>query len=212
MHRTPSVVPARGSLAILITISCGLILAACGGQVVSTVFQDVGEEVPEPVADTSGPPTSLKPFTEDTGQPSESRSTFRTHQDTQVIVGSDKDHVIVTQPLVEVLPLIGGDPAALRLAFGPVGMLGIEGAIGFVSAHASDGTVVLDRIVSFEGDSVEMLAGAYTVRVYYRACDGSCALLDPAQDFCTIEHSFVAGEEFDVTVTDDGRRTGNCSH
>ena len=117
----------------------------------------------------------------------------------------DEDHVIVTQPLVELLPLIAGDPAILRIEFGSVGMLGIEAAIGFVSAYASDGTMVLDRIVSFEGESIEMPAGEHIVRAYYRTCDGHCGLLDPAQDFCSIEHTFVAGEEFDVTVTDDGR-------
>lgn len=188
-----SISAARGSRAGLIAVAFGLILSACAGEVVSTVFEDVGEAVPEPA-------------------PSESSATIRTHQDTQVIVGTDEDHVVVTQPLVEVLPPIGGDPAVLRLAFESVGMLGIEGAIGFVSAHASDGTVVLDRIVSFEGDSIEMLEGEYMLRVYYRTCDGHCGLLDPAQDFCTIEHRFVAGEAFDVTVTDDGRRTGDCSH
>jgi hypothetical protein len=51
MHAS-RVVIVRSSRANLIAIAFGLILSACAGEVVSTIFEDVGEEVPEPAADT----------------------------------------------------------------------------------------------------------------------------------------------------------------
>ena len=142
--------------------------------------------------------------------PVESGSTFRTHQDVLVIVGVDAEHVVITEPLVEVFPAAQGVPAVIRLTFESVGMLGIEGAIGFASVHARDGTVVLDQIVDLGGDTVEMPGGEYTMRLYYRPCDGNCGLLDPAQEWCAFEHTFVAGADYDLTVTGGAAGSADC--
>ena len=133
-----------------------------------------------------------------------SASTIRTHPDTLVIVGANANHESITRPLVEVFPAADGDPAVLRLAFESVGNMGIEGGVAFASAYAIDGTLVLDRIVEIEGDQVEMPAGDYTFRFYFRPCDGFCGLLDPDVEYCTFQHSLVAGGLYDVQVTGGG--------
>ena len=53
-----------------IAIAFGLILSACGGQIVSETFGNVGTELPEPTTIATAEPTpaaeSLAPFVEDT--------------------------------------------------------------------------------------------------------------------------------------------------
>jgi hypothetical protein len=143
--------------------------------------------------------------------PAASGVEFRVHQDTLVIVGTDADHRMITEPLVEVLPPSGGVPAVLALAFDSVGDMGVEGGVGFVSAHAPDGSIVLDRTVDLSGDALDIPGGDYILRLYYRSCDGNCSLLDPPHDWCTIEHEFVAGAEYDITVTGTGFGSADCS-
>lgn len=137
--------------------------------------------------------------------------TFRTHDDTLVIVGTDAEHVIITEPLVEVLPPTGGVPAVMRLAFETIGNMGVEGGIGFVSAYTPGGELVLDRVVDIDGDSIDIPGGEYTLRLYFRPCDGWCGLLDPPIEWCALEHTFVAGAEYDLTVTGHGFGSANCS-
>jgi hypothetical protein len=139
--------------------------------------------------------------------------TFRTHPETLVITGTDVNHVIVTEPLVEVFPPEDGVPVVLRLAFEGIegGEMGIEGGIPFVSAHPPDGSVVLDVMVDLGGESVEIPEGEYTLRLYFRSCDGNCGLLDPPNDWCTVEDTFVAGVEYDITVTVNGYASADCT-
>ncbi|HEX5039614.1 MAG TPA: hypothetical protein VFW95_05720 [Candidatus Limnocylindria bacterium] len=131
-----------------------------------------------------------------------SASTIRTHSDTRVITSLDGNGTTV--PLVEVFPALESDPAVLRLAFDATGNLGIEGGVAFASAYALDGTLVLDRMVDLEGDSVETPAGDFTIRLYFRPCDGFCGLLDPDVEFCTFEQELVPGELYEVNVTGGG--------
>jgi hypothetical protein len=175
-------------------------------------------------AGCGGPGSSVQPTAESTLPPpivpSSARvdgSTLLKHPDVLVIVGVDADHMIITEELAEVLPPEDGVPASVHLRFETEGdqpvILGIEGAIGFVSAHAPDGSVVLDRMVEMQAgeEVVEMPGGDYLLRLYYRPCDGNCGLLDPAQEFCSIEESFVAGARYDVTVTMQQAGPAHCT-
>jgi len=142
-------------------------------------------------------------------------SSVLAHPDIQVITGVDADHVVVTEQLVEVLPPEGGIPAVVTIHFETMGdepvMLGIEGAIGFVSAHAPDGAVVMDRIVELTDAEVELPGGGYLLRVYYRPCDGNCGLLDPSQEFCSIPVTLAAGGEYDITITIVDHDSADCA-
>lgn len=143
--------------------------------------------------------------------PAPSGVTLRTHPDTLVIVGTDAAHTMITEPLVEVLPVVEGVPALLRLAFESVEDRGIEGGIGFVSAYEPGGAKALDRIADLDGDVVELGGGEYSVQLYFRPCDGNCGLLDPPVEWCTLQHTFVAGAKYDITVTGKGFGLADCS-
>ena len=142
-------------------------------------------------------------------------SSLLAHPDIQVITGVDAEHVIVTQQLVEVLAPERGVPAVVTIQFETMGdqpvMLGIEGAIGFVSAHAPDGAVVLDRMVELTQAEVELPGGGYLLRVYYRPCDGNCGLLDPSQEFCSIPVTLAAGGQYDITITVIDGDSADCA-
>jgi hypothetical protein len=121
-----------------------------------------------------------------------------------VIVGVGEDHVAITQPLVEVFPPATNQDAEVRVIFEqedqPV-MLGIEGALGFLRAHAPDGSVVLDRIVELTEDTVTVPPNDYVLFAYYRTCDGSCTLLDPEQEFCSVDAALDPGGRYELSVT-----------
>ena len=120
-------------------------------------------------------------------------------------VGVDETHTVVREAFAEVRPSLGPS-ADLEITFPvpeqPV-ILGIEGAIAFVRAHGADGEVILDRIVSFEGDELELPVGDLTVVAYYRTCDGNCSLLGHATDFCQVDIDVAEGERYllEVAVT-----------
>lgn len=129
-----------------------------------------------------------------------------------VITGVDADNVIVTEPWVEVRPQ--GGTASLDIAFPqpdrPV-MLGIEGAILFIRSHDAEGELTLDRIVSPEGDTIEIPVGMQTLVAYYRTCDGNCALLDEAHDFCEVAAEMTAGRTYELTVEVHDSQRATCS-
>jgi hypothetical protein len=104
-------------------------------------------------------------------------------------------------PYREITPA-GGDTATVDLEVtsdGPV-MLGIEGAIYFVRSHDGDGDVVADRIVGFDLEPVEIGAGEQTLVAYYRTCNGNCAALDGARDFCEVAAEIEDGGRYVLTV------------
>jgi hypothetical protein len=131
-----------------------------------------------------------------------------------VIVGVDANHTVITQPLIEVIPPAGDDDAELDISFvqvGPPFMLGIEGAFGFLRAHAADGSIVLDRIVELTQDRVAVPPGDFTLLVYYRTCDGNCGLLDPEQEFCSIVADIESGERYELEVTVNDPQHAGCA-
>ena len=132
----------------------------------------------------------------------------------RIIVGVDAENVVITEPLVEVIPPPRDDDAEVRVEFPlpeqPI-MLGIEGALAFLRGHAPDGSIVLDRIVAFEGTTVPMPLGEHTLVVYYRSCDGSCALLDPPHTFCTIVATLDPGGRYVLTVDIQDRDLATCT-
>ena len=115
---------------------------------------------------------------------------------------SSHDLLDTGQPFVEVLPP-GADTAQLNVGFEepeqPM-MLGIEGAIAFIRSHAPDGTLLLDTIISFEGDTVDVPIGEQTLVVYYRTCDANCSMLDGPHEFCMVDAEIEEGVRFDLTV------------
>ena len=119
-----------------------------------------------------------------------------------VIVGVDAENTVITEPWFERLPPIG-ERAELRVSFEepdePI-MLGIEGAIAFLRAHAPEGALDFDVIVPFEGGTVPIPTGATTLVLYYRSCDGNCSLLDPPVDFCRVAVDATADERYALTV------------
>ena len=133
----------------------------------------------------------------------------------QVIVGVGADHVAITEPLVEVIPETGDDDAEVTVAFeqaDPPVMLGMEGAVAFLRAHAPDGSVVMDRIVDFEGDSVALAPGEYVLVPYYRSCDGNCGLLDPPHEFCSIDAVVEADGVYELVIPIRDREVADCEY
>ena len=132
----------------------------------------------------------------------------------RIIVGADANHAIITEPLVEVIPPPGPDDAEIRVEFPepdrPI-MIGIEGFIAFLQGHAGDGGVVLDRKISFEGETVAMPPGEHTLVLYVRTCDGSCALLDPPRTYCTLVSLLDPGGRYHLTVEFVDQDTANCT-
>ena len=117
-------------------------------------------------------------------------------------VGVDDEHVAITEPFFEILPA-EADAAQLNIEFEqpdqPI-LLGIEGAIGFIRSLAPDGTLQLDTIVSFEGDTVDVPIGEQTLVVYYRTCGGFCSHLDGPTDFCVVDAEIEEGGAYEMTV------------
>ena len=120
-----------------------------------------------------------------------------------VIVGVGADHVVQTQPLVQLVPTVGEDAGEITVMFfgWEQGGLGVEGGILFLSAIDADGLTVLDRIVDFGGGRQALDPGQYTLIGYYRSCDGNCSLLDPPVEFCRVDADIEADARYHLTVT-----------
>jgi hypothetical protein len=123
----------------------------------------------------------------------------------QVIVGVGDDHVAISELLVEVTPPRMPDDAMIHLAYTDPEMLGIEGAAQFLKATTPQGTVVLDRIVSQDGDQERLPAGEYVLTAYYRTCDGSCNVLDPPHSFCSVDAVLEPNDTLQLVVNIGGR-------
>jgi hypothetical protein len=121
----------------------------------------------------------------------------------QVIVGVGADHVVQTEPLVQILPKVGANAAEIAVLFAGIqqGGLGIEGGVLFLSAVDAGGLIVLDRIIDFGGGLQALDPGAYTLIGYYRSCDANCSLLDPAVEFCRVDTVVEAEMRYHLTVT-----------
>jgi hypothetical protein len=133
-----------------------------------------------------------------------------TSHDVIVGVGGER---FATQPWVDVAPADGAT-AVLDVVFPPPDqpvMLGIEGAIGFVRSHDVGGKLILDQIVALDADSVQIPAGRQTLVAYYRSCDGSCGLLDPPEDFCSVELDAIEGARYQLTVQVVARGRSTCA-
>jgi hypothetical protein len=119
-----------------------------------------------------------------------------------VIAAAGPNQTAITEPWVDVLPP-DGETAELGLTFEypdePV-MLGIEGVMTFVSARPLDGPIVMDRILEPPDGTVSVPVGEHTVTAYYRACDGSCSLLDPPHSFCDVTADIEAGQRYELVV------------
>lgn len=127
--------------------------------------------------------------------PSQSSAPGVANGDHRVIVGIDENHVIITEPLVEVLPRSGAHDASLTFDLeqtDPPTLLGIEGVVYFLRARDRSGSVVMDRILRLEGDTVSLPPGIYRLEAYYRACDGNCGLLDPPHQLCATDAALQA--------------------
>jgi hypothetical protein len=129
-----------------------------------------------------------------------------------LIVGVDADHEVITEPWIPVMP--AGETATLDVSFPqpdhPI-LLGIEGAIPFLTAYALDGSVSAQQKAGFEGSAVTMPAGEYTLAVSYRACDGNCGLLDPPHDWCSVDVDLVADARYSLVVEAVTRELATCT-
>lgn len=118
-----------------------------------------------------------------------------------VLVGVNAEREAILEPLIETRPEVGDTSAEIAFRFnGWDHQLGIEGAILFLKASDANGVVVLDRMVDGEGDLERIPPGDYTLTAYYRTCDGNCAVLDRAQDFCSMQASFEPHGRYRLTV------------
>jgi hypothetical protein len=121
-----------------------------------------------------------------------------------VVVGVDDTQTIVREPWSDVAPPPDAPSAAIEVMVEYTGdeplMLGIEGAILFVSSHDAAGALVLDGVVPFEGGEVVGPAGQQTLSAYYRTCSGNCSLLDPPTAFCTTDGRLEADARYDLKV------------
>jgi hypothetical protein len=120
----------------------------------------------------------------------------------QVITGTDANHQVILAPLKQVIPNGADNSVQLAVSFADDenAMLGIEGAILFINATSSSGSIVLDRIVDADGDVQSLPAGDYTLIAYYRPCDANCGFLDPPQEFCSVTQALDADQQYWLTV------------
>lgn len=118
-----------------------------------------------------------------------------------VRVGVNADREVILEPLVETRPEVNETAGEIAFSFeGWDHQLGIEGAVLFLKATDANGVVVLDRMVDGDGDLERIPPGDYTLTAYYRTCDGNCAVLDRAQDFCSLRASFEPNGRHRLTV------------
>lgn len=184
-------------------IGISLLLVACGDPQPSPSAMASGTAVTSPAASASVAGVA-------------SGSERVTHPDISVIVGTDEQHMVITEPLVEVVPGAGGGDAALVVRFAspadtPI-LLGIEGAIGFLAAYAPDGSVVMQRMVPLDRETeIGLPRGDYRFVASYRTCDGSCALLDPEQQLCVVDGIVETNLQYALDVEILPQRTGRCS-
>jgi hypothetical protein len=131
-----------------------------------------------------------------------------------IVVGVDAEHLIITEPWHEVVPA-GDDLASVEIRFAepdePI-MLGIEGAIGFIASHDEDGATTLERIIDFAGSTeVDVAAGGQTLVVFYRACDGSCGILDAPGEFCRVDADIDPAGRYRLLVEIHARDRATCT-
>jgi hypothetical protein len=120
----------------------------------------------------------------------------------QVRIGEDRNHVIVTMPLRQVIPSVPPNPAYVAVTFSDTEgvLLGIEGALLFLRATTASGTVTVDRIIGADGVTQGLPADTYTLLAYYQGCDGNCFLLDGEAPFCSAKGVLKANSRYHLTV------------
>lgn len=109
-----------------------------------------------------------------------------------------------TRPLVETIALTaeGAPEVEVRWVETEGVMLGIEGARGFIRSVASDGSLILDRIMPQEGGTrVATQPGEQTLVAYYRTCDANCGLLDPETPLCSAFSTLQSGKTYLLEVS-----------
>jgi hypothetical protein len=121
-----------------------------------------------------------------------------------IVVGVDDTNTIIREPWIDVAPRPEDPSAELEVSVDyaddePL-ILGIEGAISFVSSRAVDGSVGLDAVVAFEGGVLNSPPGEQTLEAYYRTCSGHCSVLDPPSTFCATDATLEAGSRYDLRV------------
>jgi hypothetical protein len=131
-----------------------------------------------------------------------------------IIVGVDAEHQVITEPWREVAP-VGDNLASVEITFAepdqPI-MLGIEGAIGFIGSHDAGGATILERIINLPGSTeVDIAAGAQTFVVFYRPCDGGCALLDPSHELCRVDADIDPAGRYRLLVEPHDRDRATCT-
>ncbi len=131
---------------------------------------------------------------------------------TLVITGVDANHVITTAPLVQVTPAPHPNDAEVRVTVvrKPSTTTLSEGGVDFVRAYASDGGVILDRILHEPVDTIALPPGDYVLEAYYRSCDANCGLLDPKKEYCTSEGTLEAEGRYRLEITVQNL-VGDCS-
>jgi hypothetical protein len=131
----------------------------------------------------------------------------------RVIVGVDASHVVITEPLHEVIPSPRPDDATLAVALPSVDQrqlfFGIEGGYLMVRATDADGSAVVDRRVM--GDSIPLPPGDYLLSAYVRNCDGNCSLLDGPQELCSVPAVPQANLTYELTVTVGSGEDVSCA-
>jgi len=61
--------------------------------------------------------------------------------------------------------------------------------------------LVLDRIISGDGGQERLPPGDYVLTAYYRACDGSCDVLDPAESFCSLGAVLAPNDSLQLVIS-----------
>jgi len=90
-------------------------------------------------------------------------------------------------------------------------MLGIEGAIFFVSSHDADGELILDAILGHGDGAIEIPVGSQTLVAYYRTCNGGCARLDAPRELCEIDADIEEGRQYRLRVEINERNRAACA-
>jgi hypothetical protein len=109
-----------------------------------------------------------------------------------------------TQPLVEIIPTVASGAPEVEVKWVETDgvLLGIEGTVGFLRSFATDGSVILDRMMETEGRSrYPTPPGEQTLVAYYRTCDGNCSTLDPEEQLCAQVATLESGHAYLLEVS-----------
>ena len=135
-----------------------------------------------------------------------------TSHDIRVGDGNDVDDF---QPWFQVLPEGETSTTQLTLDFPPEGvLLGIEGAVFFLASEDQGGDLLMDRKVRYGADppqEVEVPSGETTLVVYYRTCNGHCALLDDPNEWCRMPADLTPESTYELHVDVDDRARASCT-